>query len=650
MHRLGMLLFIVLFAHSAFAADARLDKPVTLAVKGEALSDIMPIIEQQTGVRLRVAHDIADQKATIFVDDKPLKEIMAGLQTVFGYTWSYTDFEGKRSYTLSMPGRLRREREDWRRKATDKAWPDFEAEIKRLADIPVKSTEELDKMLKEADPAHASWVDGLAGMYDEERRKRTIARLYRTLSPDQRNALRDGMTICYDLNSPEAAWRIPTEIEREFRDTLTVFYGLAPRPFGGEFVKRKEFDALSVEISLSQSPDKLSVEAYESVGPCTSPMSGLTVEVYEKRLERLAPTKKDAFPRKDDPVLDGKVFYSAKELEEEAALPKPLDTWRQDTYINRSDLLALLHKKVGLQIISDHYSHWYSWSPADQVPIRTILEGLERYPGASREDLNIAKSNQAEIVDYLTETYPSADWGWDGRLLYMRAANPDRMDSREIPNRLLRPWQEASKAGSFGLDGIAEVNTLTKNQLAMLRDNVGRLGIELGQHVYRLLDPTLRLYGLLSPSQRQLVLKGGLSTSGLNAEQRAALLDFAWRAANPKSYQGCRVGVYDPRGRRVDKPDTGAYPESVRVMTGTQKEAYGVGHRVVAMTPEETLNTIKPSERPGLRRHSWTEYEMVLAYPDGTEIKRRFGVMTYTPVQLPATPEKSGGAAEGNKQ
>jgi len=53
------------------ADDPVLKKPVTLAVKGEALADIMPMLQDQTGVLLRVSADTADRKSTIFVDNKP---------------------------------------------------------------------------------------------------------------------------------------------------------------------------------------------------------------------------------------------------------------------------------------------------------------------------------------------------------------------------------------------------------------------------------------------------------------------------------------------------------------------------------------------------------------------------------------------------
>lgn len=73
---------------SDLPTDPGLDKTVNLAIKGEALWDVMKMLNKQTGVQLRASHEIVDQKATIFVDNKPLREVMNGLVTVFPYKWT----------------------------------------------------------------------------------------------------------------------------------------------------------------------------------------------------------------------------------------------------------------------------------------------------------------------------------------------------------------------------------------------------------------------------------------------------------------------------------------------------------------------------------------------------------------------------------
>ena len=623
MSKVVVCLSILLLARFCSAADdTRLDKPVTLAVKGEALVDILPMIEKQTGARLKIAHEIEDQKAAIFVDDKPLKEIMAGLTTVFGFTWSYSDFGGERSYSLSMPIKLRRQRENWRKQAIEKAWPEFEKEIKRLAEMPVKTREELDEMLRRAE-ATESFDDktalyGKLGEYGLDRRKRMAARLYQTFSPNLRKMLREGMTICYDLDSPEPEWRVPSIVEDEFRQNLVVFYGVGLPAVGrNKWEQRREFETSSIEFTLLASPDKFSAEARGRLGKCEydrglALYSSYSVPIFEKPLARINPEPVHSLPRKDDPVLDSRVSYTTKEIEEEAALPKPQDRWLEGSYINRSDMLVLLHKKLGLQIISDHYSQWYPWQPAEKVSVRSLLKGFESQ-----------------------EQYPSAGWGWDGKLLYMRAANPPKMDSREIPNSKLRRWQAASKAGTFGLAETAEVHLLTEDQLDMLRTNLRRLGIELGEHDFDVVNPALRLYGLLSLSQQKLAFDGLLSTQAFNAEQRSALQALLPRTM---AHEHCRVGIYDSMGVRIDKP-ADMYPESVRIVAKDPIEFYAIGNRPVAKTLEETLKEVKTEwDRSALRQVVETDYEMAITFADGAETRKAFDSRTYRPVKPPSEP------------
>jgi hypothetical protein len=94
MTKLYLFLLSLLLCTGAWAGDEGapadnqpMSKPVTLAVKGESLLDIAAMLSKQTGVKLRVTKDIAEQKVTIFVDSRPLKDVMDGLSTI-GYRWS----------------------------------------------------------------------------------------------------------------------------------------------------------------------------------------------------------------------------------------------------------------------------------------------------------------------------------------------------------------------------------------------------------------------------------------------------------------------------------------------------------------------------------------------------------------------------------
>ena len=641
--KLGItILFIALAAVVQGGEEAELDKPVTLAIKGEALSDIMPMLEEQTSVRLRVSHEIADQKATIFVDDKPLKQVMSGLAKLFQCKWSYTEFEGRRTYTLSMPGKVLRERKSWHERAVDQAWKDLDAEMKRMAEMPVKSREELDRLFDQTESPDGSLpeVYRVSG-YDSERRKKAVARLYRTLSPDLLKALRDGMTICWDLESPEPEWKIPAALEAEFREG-TIFYDVELNFTDKR--KKHDFGTLTVELSASSTPDKFRIEVYERLGKGPGTI-GYVFRAYEKPLSQLLPSAENSLPRTGDfTALDRKVSYTTEELKEEAALSE-LPSWDTGIYINRSDLLAILHEKLGLQIISDHYSHWYNWGACKDRTVKDILDSFEHLPGAGQSVLNLlAKPNPKEsFVMHCMEMYPEADWGWDGKLLYMRARDIARMDSREIPNRLLRRWQAVSTDFRYlGLDDLAEIQMLTDEQLSALRGNLQYFGIARGYYDSLDREQGLYLYGLLDPNQRRLLFNGGLSTQGFTPEQRTVLIKLIseMHEISMTVRQGERVGIYDELGFRIDKPDIRMldYPASVEMVVDNREECVlSAGRIVEGKSFEEAMKEARSEkERASIKKGILTNYKMIFRGMDGSEIKTSIRVLTLAPNDEPA--------------
>jgi hypothetical protein len=344
-------------------------------------------------------------------------------------------------------------------------------------------------------------------------------------------------------------------------------------------------------------------------------------------------------------VLDGEITYTAKELEEEAALPKLLEHWRPGPRVNRSDLLALLHRKLGLQIIADHYSQWYPWEAAQRRSVREILQRFERYPGITSEELEVLRKwpdNEYRLKDF-AERYPEADWGWDGELLYMRARDVVRMDAREIPNRFLRRWQAASaEPGYLGLDELAEVQLLTDEQLDALRKTYPYLGLATEEDALNR-DLLLRFYGLLSLGQRKELFDQGLSARGLTPPQKAALEDVVvklWDSAH-EIRRGCRVGVYDNAGRRVDKPVAAlaGYPESIQMEITGRQEHFFSGRTPAGKTLEEALRATQTErDRGQLRKGTATEYQVTLKHVDGSETRDSFNLVTYVPIKQSADP------------
>src|SRR5438876_3557933 len=82
--------------------DPRLLHKVTLQQKGVALSDFCAELQAQTGVELSASRAVADEKVTVFVKDRPARDVMREVARLFNDFWSRSGSEGKYRYMLDQ--------------------------------------------------------------------------------------------------------------------------------------------------------------------------------------------------------------------------------------------------------------------------------------------------------------------------------------------------------------------------------------------------------------------------------------------------------------------------------------------------------------------------------------------------------------------
>src|SRR5258708_6030406 len=82
--------------------DARLLHKVTLQEKGVALSDFCAEMQAQTGVELSASRAVADEKATVFVKERPARDLMREVARLFGFFWVRSGQAGKYRYELDQ--------------------------------------------------------------------------------------------------------------------------------------------------------------------------------------------------------------------------------------------------------------------------------------------------------------------------------------------------------------------------------------------------------------------------------------------------------------------------------------------------------------------------------------------------------------------
>lgn len=490
--------------------DATFSKAVTMDSKGESLSDVVKVLSKAAGVSIRASEDVADQKVTILVDSMSIRDVMNGIATLYGWSWAVKASDDGDTYIIYDP--LRTKREADRKEALDKAW-------KALG-------EKLDSLSYDAESADS--------IYD------SIALLqYRSLSPRLREAFLSGMHIWFRTESPVPDYRPSQVVTGAFNNVQGRIQGMTSeeRKNGAGWEPDLEKPS-SVMIKLSSVVGSNTIAArslvFISYDPPDSDESdimpimrnGGEIDLCVQEINYPQEDLKNILPNKPaDELLGKKASISTADVIAEGAA---VGEGTSVCFATRTDLLTALHNKLGLQIISDYYSSWSPFQDVQDITVKQLIEE-KRFPGLP------------------------ADWGWDGKVLYMRVKDIRTADSREIPNRLLRPWQAVVKRQGFrGIEELAQAAAFLSNeQRQAISEDCFFLRLGKCKEID---DPggwdnaVLRFYGLLTTKQKKNIFIGEVGVMELTLEQRSAL------AALLYSSNFLHTGLYNKDGLNMDEP------------------------------------------------------------------------------------------------
>ncbi|MCC2672583.1 MAG: hypothetical protein K0Q72_5055 [Armatimonadetes bacterium] len=199
----------VAYAREKATVDPRLAKQVRLSVRGISLSELCRSLSERTSIRLSADRSVADQKVTLFVTDQPLREIMAQLSRLFGFTWSRsrrpTAEADEYQYELTQGLRAQLLEEELRNRELNEALLALDLELRRpLPEGPAVPPADLSRVSLQ----ERTRLERLA----EQRRWAGANRLYQRLSPAQVAALRAGQTVEFSTEAEQAELRIPDEL------------------------------------------------------------------------------------------------------------------------------------------------------------------------------------------------------------------------------------------------------------------------------------------------------------------------------------------------------------------------------------------------------------------------------------------------------
>jgi len=198
--------------------DARLLHKVTLREKGVALSDFCAELQEQTGVELSASRAVADEKVTVFVKERPARDVMREVARLFGYFWSRSGGEGKLRYILDQDLKSQLAEEELRNRDQHAALLALDAEMQKYRPYLDMSIDQLRKVSDQSRAnylrlfpvlVNASW----AGM-----------QLYFRLTPADRPALLAGHELVFRPDAAGPDRRLPAEWSRSILETCVAEY------------------------------------------------------------------------------------------------------------------------------------------------------------------------------------------------------------------------------------------------------------------------------------------------------------------------------------------------------------------------------------------------------------------------------------------
>lgn len=546
-------------------SDPRLAKTVSLRIASLPLHDVVSLLTQKTGVRLRVEPAIREYRACLYVPNRPLHEVMHHLAEAFGYQWERKEIPNHSpEYRLKDPNppanpmkqieqSVREFREQWVPLICEQLQKPINQRLETLtqlaendgANMPQDEEEQraLQAMFESVSTRSIPHVFCVMTDKDWERLMRGETLLFSTKRPIllPPTALSDWITVAtemiryryeqyYSPENPESQWAKEWKIAQN------------------EFPKAEE-----MRVLLRYNAEKRCIE------------TGYAILVNGKDVTPSSFGRGRFFPlfRATDytPQLGER---SPLPLPQHPAFKKQLVEYREllpseDWFSWLGNLLLQMAEVSGIPLVAELYPFqgdpWYDWeSEAPRPPISwTAVQ-------------NLLWARGYRLM------FPETEW------VVVQSRLRQNARCEDIPqSRLARWFYKPNKRGQLTLEDCAEIALLTETQneklyaylqgysqlvgllgpsdfpdtdpdlihlhggLEWVRETLIHFADDMSFYYYNRawngykpagLRPTLRLIGTLSPAQRQLLLRGGeLRVASLSPKQQELFL-LAWTVAD----------------------------------------------------------------------------------------------------------------------
>lgn len=503
------------YRQEAEAVDTRLFRRVTLAMKAAPADELCEALRRQTGVEVRAARGVGDEKVTILLEERPARDVMRAVARLFGYKWLRLGEEGKWRYELAQDLKSQLAEEELRARDLDAAL--LELDNKMTATYgPYRDLgwDQISNRLQSAGDVQKDLVRL------NQRTTWGTWQLYQRLTPADRLKLRSGQRLLFTMNDPSPERRLPAE----WRDGLIAALGTGVFKFGditsiGAFNAPGEEAAATPWIALSLTHTELGeaklVAEQGAMLPSGEDRGHGPVDLV--RAESPSAQKPDN-ARPNQELKNDPAFQREVSIEPEPSCKRPEFRLRgagfasiPAPHLSSADVWEAVHRASGQPIVADSYTRLYH-------PVAPFAAKEQRLFDAL-----------STIGDGLR-----VRWRKDGDFILARSASYFWDKLKEVPARYLRRWQQDRVAhGGLPLADLLEMAALSDQQL-----DSGRVGDGVS-HCWDIPEwqipahepgrSTARFVALLAPAQLQRALQAdGMPVTALAPDQLRALAATGW--------------------------------------------------------------------------------------------------------------------------
>ena len=475
-----------------------LDKPITLSLRAASLREVLDKVQAQTGVKLRPEREIAEDKATIWVKEKPAREVLRALARCFDLCWVESEVGSSTFLRLFMDrdsnaGLRQREYEDYQA-IVDQFGKELQAnadviksnqDFRPPADATGISRDEYDRLLRRS--RAATWSEYSAATLQ-----------YLVLSESQRKDLMAGRHVMVSGSAiaEEALKRKPDLTSIDFwieRSLGGYLLRCCPQPFipTSIMLATAVFDDSRYDKTIQAANDKLlkdtaldrEVQLPGRKDGAPSPIS--------------VPTPPTVNAPGDQQVSDKVTDPSQYIL---PSVPRPGEGSGATPATMSDGLLAV--------------------TEAAEVPI--IAQYLSEYAGAA--DLASGPHAPVKINAWISELCLRHQFivERDGDFLLAKSLLWHRLRSREVPEEKIKRWQRIiTGLPAPTLEVSVEMGSLSWGQVRGVINN--------SRYWFAIPDPSylarceyvLKLYASLTPNQQRALGQGTeIPLSALKPEQQ----------------------------------------------------------------------------------------------------------------------------------